>query len=95
MFCALSRVDTHFNTCFELIFVNHQFLGRLQIGCGITHLVCKERLDIDEIPPWQWVLEGFDACVWVTRLLTNLSSLKKIVKYLSLKGECLRAIPVG
>ena len=40
------------------------------------NLVRKKRFDIDEIPPWQWVLEGFDACVRVACLLPDFGSLK-------------------
>ena len=40
------------------------------------NLVRKKRFDIDEIPPWQWVLEGFDACVRIACLLPDFGSLK-------------------
>ena len=56
-----------------------------------THLVCKERFDIDEVPPRQWMLQGFDARVWITRLLTNLCSLIRNVNVSVKKDKIVRA----
>ena len=50
-----------------------------------THLVCKERFDIDEISPRQRVLEGLDARVWVARLLTDIRGLKNRMSDFSVK----------
>ena len=50
-----------------------------------THLVCKERFDIDEISPRQRVLEGLDARVRVARLLTDIRGLKNRMSDFSVK----------